>query len=200
MRAEALFYPYVPGKYGIPFGDLIDQFKAQGLHYGIFKSGSGTKIEFKYFDNSIAVADLAHPDRGMQAEVLNGVASFNLQTRGMVKDKLKDELNPHPDMFAAKFVRFALEYFETIGEEVEMCKGEWHFPSDNWMTFMAELLTHENRVKAAKATWSGKLFRSLGFSRLRKSDISLENTANNIKVVTLFRRPYVVDVHQAEPK
>lgn len=198
MQVEKLSYPYVPGEYGIPFGDLIDQFKTTGKHYGIVTVGSGAEIEFKLFSDLIAVADLAHPDRVMQAELTNRVAFFTLQTRSMLTDDLQSAPDPHPDMFAARFVKFALEYFESMGEEIDICRGEWHYPGDNWRTFMAELLAQENAVKAAKATWSGKLFASLGFSRLRKSDVSLNNTGNNIKVVALFRRPYVVEVYQGE--
>lgn len=194
MQAEKLFYPYIPGEYGIPFSDLIDEFKFKRKRFGFIHGGSGAEMEFKFNGGLISVRDIAHPDRGMLARLAYGVASFNIQTRKLPTDRWENEPDLHPDMFAAKFVSLALEYFQNEGEEVTACEGLWAKGSVNRETFLKELRIHGDHVMAARATWSGKLFSSLGFSRIERSDIEVAYSDENLKITAMFRRPFSVEL------
>ncbi len=202
MRAEALTYPCVTGEYGIDFSKYIQDFEKKGLHCGIVKGESGAELELEAFENSLKVVDKSNPDRGMEAIVTNGVFSFSVQTRRRITDECAWGDTPHPDMFAARFVRFAIAYFGENGEEVTICQGEWGPYSDNWLVFNDEYGRHGNKARAAKATWSGKLFASMGFSQLRSRDVEISYKEHGVKeeagtgdkvkkpvIIARFRRP-----------
>lgn len=195
MQGEKLSYPYVPGEYGIDFCDSINQFNLGGKTSGTIHGGSGAEMEFWFGTNAISVSDITYPDRGMSAYLLNGLASFSLQTRSMLTDEREDEPNPHPDMFAAKFVKFALDYFGSTGEVVNVCKAEWNNPSLNWDTFVAELQEDGDKVRAAKQTWTGKLFTALGFSQIEAEDITFKNSGTRLIIYVMFHRPSDVNIH-----
>lgn len=188
MQKEKLFYPYVPDQYGIDFCGSIAKFEMQGITSGTIRGGSGAELEFWFGANAISVMDPIYPDRGMSANVSDGIASFSLQTRNFPTDSNDGQPDPHPDMFAAQFVRFALDYFESTGEEVHVCEGTWLHPSDNWRVFIVELLKHRDSVKAAKETWTGKLFTALEYSEIERSDIRLKNTGTNLVIKATFHR------------
>lgn len=190
MRAERLAYPFVEGERGIPFDGAIDAFREKGKSFGIMKSGSGAELRYTIGSDRLAVRDVRYPDRFMDADVENGIATFNLRTRSSFLDNHTDSPAIHSDMFAAKFVSFALQYFEENHVSMDACKGIWWPETINGKMFARALSEHGDSVLSAKETWSGKLFISLGFTELVEGDIGVEETrTDEFATTAIFRRP-----------
>ena len=119
------------------------------------------------------------------------IAYFVLHTRGYSQDRNGDSLGePHPDMFAAQFVKIAISFFRENGIDVKACQGMWSLPSWNREILIRGLEEHGDPVKAAKETWSGRQFVSLGFTELKEEDIETERTERfDVPVRAVFRKP-----------
>ena len=191
MQTERASYPYIEGETGIPFDQIIEPYKTKGKQLGHIRSGSGATLEYTIGSGLITVRDVGYPDRFMSAKVESGIATFNVQTRRSELDKLDD--NPegaHPDMFAAKFVAFTLQQFHGNNIDVVACQGTWVPGSSNRELFMRSLDEHGDLVRAAKETWSGRLFVSLGFTELKEEDIAVAETeSSELGFSAVFRKP-----------
>jgi len=190
MQTERVSYPYVEDERGIPFDQIIDSYRSRGEHFGDVKGGSGADLIYSIGKDFLIVEDSEFPDRHLWASVIEGTAIFYAQTRSSALDEyINSPEGVHPDMFASRFIAFSFQYFRENNIEIEACKGVWLPGSSNQDVFMREFEINGDAVKAAKETWSGKLFTSFGFTEIREEDINFivsEEAAEG--VVVLFRK------------
>ena len=89
-----------------------------------------------------------------------------------IRTKLADANHPnlpqdkHPDLFAKAFIETALALFEYVGHPVTQCKCTWSDWSDNYAQFEESYKKTKNPQHAAFATWSGKTFVQLGYTKV----------------------------------
>jgi hypothetical protein len=189
---EKLRYPYEPGKAGIPFEEIFQDFE-KGREDGIIIGGSGRKISFKIGATCLSVFDSEFPDRELTTIIAeDGVAVFGIRTRNSGLDQNQGFPGErHPDMFARHFIHIALQHFKNTGVEVNICRGIWDYRSDNYTAYMEELKRSGDQVKAAKSTWSGQRFSEHGFSEVSEEDVkygTIEEDSNLIQV-NFHRKP-----------
>lgn len=171
---ERLVYPYEPGRAGIPFEEIFN-FSRNGEKEGIVTGGSGRRLQYRIEDSLISIFDTKFGDRQMYARVEKRKARFGLTTKISQMDYNKEfPWTKHPDMFAKKFVGFALQYFRDMKIPVDICCGIWAPQSDNYKSYIKELEQSGDQVRAAMNTWSGQVFIGYGYSEICEKDIKEE--------------------------
>lgn len=189
-RAEMAGYPYQPGEKGIPFYELLER-AGKGESAGSFVSGSGRTLDYLITEDSLKIADGHNLQYEMEATCRDGVAEFTLFTNVVLPDARNVEARVrHPDMFAAKFVSFALHYFKSKGIDVRVCEDLWYPPdSDNLDAFKEVYGRTKDKVQAAKATWSAKVFAKFGYTEINENGIQVEPLLQSGYAVTaIFSR------------
>ncbi len=161
------------------------------------KGGSGRDLYVSLSNTEIYVSDKEIPWFQMNAFVNNGVLSFDLHTRQSSTG------NVHPDFYAARFIKFTMNYFGTSGVEIKQFETYWINDSNSYETnyhqFVDYLTAHgdtkQNEVEAAKQTWTAKVMAKYGFSEVEQ--IKREIIEEEEIVTVLFSRPeYTSDVSQ----
>ncbi len=168
-------YPYNPGRGGINFDLLFKQAETEG-NSGKFKAASGRDLSYTIKPYNIEVQD---PPYILDAFVFSGIASFNLRTKILpIHDQEYNGVTRHPDMFAGKFVRLALDFFNSQDQQVGACESRWLPDSDNFAMFVDEFAKTGDLVKSAHVTWSGQNFALNGYSQLLEDNIWVANGLN----------------------
>jgi hypothetical protein len=170
-------YPYEPGKFGIPFEKIFENFR-NGQQTGTVISGSGREIEFRISKTSLSVCDSEFTDRGILAMVDNqDILTFWIQTEISKLDWSVKKIpwNKHPDMFAKDLIYAALQHFENTNTRTDICRCIWRYFSTNHQTYREEFKRSGDRVKAAKSTWAGQRLIECGFSEIHDKDIKQKN-------------------------
>lgn len=190
---ERINYPYELGKAGIPF-EKIFKLQKEGRIAGIVDSGSGKKLNFRVEENLIEIRDAEFQYRYMRARVEDRAVNFSLYTTYLNKKSIEDfPWERHPDLFADRFVGIALQYFEDRQVKIEICRDTWMPDSDNFIAYREELNRSGDKVKAAKNTWSGKIYAKYGFSEIGEKDIKLGSVSEDSYCV-------LADFHRADLK
>ena len=172
-------YPYIPGDRGIPFDALFTRAQS-GERSGTFISGSNRKLDYLVMEDNISIADPEGEIYIMAALVQEGVASFAMHT--------KNPENPderHRDMYAAKFVGIALDYFKSRGHNIQHCIDSWQPGTDTHKDFFDEYGKTGDKVSAAKSNWAGRTYMSNGFTEINESVINIFNDRVNV----IFSKP-----------
>ncbi len=184
-NTETAKYPYQPGEKGVPFEELLERV-GNGESKGAFVGGSGRALDYSITEDSIKITDEHDLQYEMEATCRDGVAEFTLFTNVVPPDAGNSEARVrHPDMFAAKFVSFALQYFKSKDMDVKACKDLWYPPdSDNLDTFKEIYGKTHDKVQAAKATWSAKVFAQNGYTEINEEDIQIDTLLNSDHAVT----------------
>lgn len=182
-------YPYIPNEIGIPFEDIFQSF-AYGVTSGTVQSGSGAELRYDLDTQLLDVQDRLYVDRLMGASVKDGLVKFEIQSRRSRLDVIRKDFpwDPHPDMFAHDFVGLSLDFFERNGIFVEACGGAWKPGSINHRVYEDELRTHNDRVAAAKATWSGRTFANYGFSEISHRDVQHHGLWTGRIITAIFHK------------
>lgn len=158
---EQYEYPVSRDGGGINFENLRD-------NMGFLVSESGRIIQLEISNSEIYLEDGGF---SMQATLGDNFLSFFVYTKNIQTGK------KHPDFFAAKFVGLAVNYFESKGSPIEKVRDVWPRWSDNYTMFMEEFKKSQDKVRAAKATWSNKVYGDLGF-RLDEERIIINEYPN----------------------
>lgn len=161
-KIEQAGYPYIEGSHGIPFDKAVLSRKRNDLI-----GGSGRVLNCYIDPQEILVTD-AEDVRLMLVSLLspNGELRLGLHSR------LKDGSAKHPDLFAARFVDFTIRNFELLGGNIRFLVGAWEPGSDNYRQFFDHLNSSQDRVAAARSTWTGQIAERHGFSLTDESSIS----------------------------
>lgn len=175
-------YPFVKGEKGFSFEELFKR-KANGENTGTIFTESGEELEYDISNSVLTIMDLRTEEFMLSSRNTYGTTSFSLRTRSR-----HDREKHHPDLFAKKFVKCAIEYFKANGRETNVCVGEWHAGSDNFETFINEYNKHKNSVEAAKATWSGKVFVELGYTKVDMVHIDLLENGYSYYASAMFSK------------
>ncbi len=154
-------YPVNRNGVGINFENLRD-------NKGALISASGRIIHSEISDNEIYLEDGGY---SMQATLGDDFLSFYIYTKNIQTGK------KHPDFFAAKFVGLAVNHFESKGLPIEKVRDVWPRWSDNYTMFMEEFENSQDKVEAAKSTWSSKVYEDLGF-KLNEERIIINHYPN----------------------
>jgi len=155
-RLEQAGYPYIPGSHGI----LLER---SGNGVSRIKTGSGDDVSYAVEPDLI---EIKHGVLGPQmiAVVLPGFeVGFSLKT---VRDNIR-----HPDMFAGRFVSFALRNFELAGFDIQSMVGHWSPGSVNYKQFIDTFEATHDLGKAARSTWTGKTAEKNGFGVVDKNSV-----------------------------
>jgi hypothetical protein len=159
MTVETRLYPYAPGERGVNFDEIIERAK-KGERIGTVTSASGKNLGYILDEGHISVSDLENEYFMLSASWADETVEFALaSTKIQSREK-------HPDMYAGKFVEFALSYFESQGKTVREIFDVWEPPSDNYKGFCNARNYWDNDFKAAKQTWSGRTYAKFGFSHV----------------------------------
>ncbi|MBI2031583.1 MAG: hypothetical protein HYT08_03110 [Candidatus Levybacteria bacterium] len=184
-------YPYIEGKKGISLEAIIERYRTKGKCTGVIRGGSGSELQYTVGSDMLSVRDVGYPDRFMSVQVVSEIVNFNIRTRTSPLDVYED--NPqdvHPDMYAKKFIVFALTYLSDNNIFISGCKGTWAPNSINLQIFQDEMSVHGDPVRAAKETWTGKLFAELGYSEIKLEEIGAEETPDGeLATTAIFRKP-----------
>jgi len=170
-------YPYKPKEFGIPFEKILNGPREREVK---IHSGGGNLLSCYITDRSLEITDPLLKEFGLTAVVnKSGLASFTITTETPSQGK-------HIDMFASHFVKLALTYFEQQGNKIHCCKGNWKGDSISLKQFWSKKRKTKNNIIAAQNTWSGKLFRKLGFTQISEDDVIIQP---NKEVIAYFRKP-----------
>ncbi len=173
-------YPFVKGEKGFSFEELLKR-RELGENVGSIISESGAKLDYDISKNSITIMDLSNEEFLLSSYNIHGVTTFSLRTRYR-----KDKSTHHPDLFAKKFLKCALDYFRMNGLETRACEGEWHVGSDNYEAYIQNILAHHDKFEAAKATWTGKAFAELGYNKVDSVDQIFSGNYHSYYVLARF--------------
>ena len=170
-------YPFVEGKYGIPFKDL------QADSSGVVMGGSGRFLHYDIGSNSIEIEDEEFSGHHMYVKVSENTFMATVFTRRYITGRR------HPDLFARKFIIFAYEYFLAKGHEISTYSSYWmpsidKFSSENYEQYSKLLMQGLCPEDAARSTWTGKRAAELGFSEVESIS---EDKSEGLSVV--FKRP-----------
>jgi len=187
---ERINYPFRPGSEGIPFKTVFDNY-VHKINDGEIIGGSGANLSYAIERGLLYVEDSVFGDRFMHAYVEDGFAQFNIRTKTSPLDTIRHEFPwpRHPDMFAKKFIGVALEHFKNDGIEIIGCIGVWEPNSDNHAIYTRELAVDGNRLRAAKATASAKMFAAHGFNKITSNEIKhvpFPHESNKYSVIVYF--------------
>jgi len=169
-------YPYVPGESGIPLDDLEISFE------GDVCGGSGKQLFCLIDSDTIVIFDKAAFKLTLSANVISEILFVGVRSRD------KETGERHPDLFAKKFIGWAVAYFENQGHLINRFMGNWtrgegKYSSTNFDAYQAGRKSGMNPAEAAMSTWTGKTVAELGFTEV----VGLKE---GIDYVTLhFKRP-----------
>ncbi|MBI2031579.1 MAG: hypothetical protein HYT08_03090 [Candidatus Levybacteria bacterium] len=170
-------YPYVKGKYGIPFKDLPVNIRS------ITKGGSGSLLHYDIRRDSIEIEDEEFSGYHVSAKVVEDTFIAAVHTRRYITGER------HPDLFARRFLIFAYEYFLSNGYEINTYSSYWipsldKFASTNYSQYSRMLKKGIDPEDAAKATWTGRLAGEFGFTEIESM---AEDESGGLRVV--FKKP-----------
>jgi hypothetical protein len=181
-RVEQAGYPYVKGSHGIPFDTLMPgQIRS-------VESGSGRILDCGVNPGDIFAHDTRNKKLRLYATLaMDGTLNLNLQSRTVEGSKII----LHPDLFAARFVGFALRNFELSGETVTGLMGLWFPDSVNYDAFHDALATTGDTVLAAQTTWTGRIAAQYGFTKIERGNVLVVDAKENSSVTAYFGKPDV---------
>lgn len=195
IAEKTIEYPYNPGKAGIPFEQIFQNFR-NGTHEGVITGGSGRKLAYDVRPDYLYINDPELIGNSMSAKFDSGIASFGLYTKVPDSDRQSEFPSAkHPDMFAKLFIDVALKHFKEMGNDVRICRAEWLPDSDNFKAYNEALRLGLDPVEAAKGTWSGKAFMEHGFTQVPLKGIvnlpiKTEGISDEISIIKVdFHRP-----------
>lgn len=151
------------------------------IHPGIstiFAGHSGRPLRLSASDDDLEIRDFEHPQLRLLAHREEKVFSVDLHTKSPQFPGGK-----HPDLFAGKFVPFALQYFEKLGGLIPFYQSLWWGTSDNYSGWEKAVQRGLLPVDALYETWEGHLKKKLGYSRTVRFEI-IENLKRKDCLVT----------------
>lgn len=180
-------YPYIPELGGIDFKAILDGRPGAS----IVKGGSGRDLVCQIETNLISVKDRSNSSYVLEATVDNGVASIEVYSKPYIygTEGIIFINGRHPDLYAGRFVDLAFRHFAFHGVVIDMCRGNWHFGSDNFNVFFDARCQGLSFAESAKRTWSGRKFMEHGFTEITDEEVSI-SFQNEIwyKIEAFFRR------------
>lgn len=172
-------YPFKKGKFGIPFGEILQKARTSGSFDEIVTSGSGTPLRIRVDKRSISihfnlVKGIYNEEFSLESWVYDaGDAHFNLFTR---PEKIFGGYGrQHPDFFAGKFVDLALNWYAENGYDVKSVYQVWDPLTTYNLQFWTAIDKGKNAEKAALATRIGKKLLSHGFSEVDIDDVDKDD-------------------------
>lgn len=180
-------YPFVPEVGGIDIREILDGYTGAR----IVRGGSGRELVCQIETNLISVKDRRNSWFVLEAAVERGIASFEVYSKPYVYGSEGREFidNRHPDLYAGRFVDLAFCHFAQYGVRIDMCRGNWHFGSDNFNVFFDARCQGLSFAESAKRTWSGRKFIEHGFTQITDEEVFI-SFQNEIwyKIEAYFRR------------
>lgn len=171
-------YPYVKGSHGIPFSVLKETGGKE-----VIISGSGKILLCTASSDLLEVSDFDDKNLYLQAHLsTDGLLTMALRTHSAVNPEEK-----HPDMFASRFIELIFRYFANRGREIECFLAQWGTNSDNYSQFMDVFQRSNDKVLAAKSTWSGEIIAKHGLTEIRPEDILVSEIGGS-HITALFGR------------
>jgi len=163
---------------GIPWETISDGLDDEVLHGEVY-GDSGRSLEYRFSSDGpkveFDVKDVVDPTLHLtaNADSVGGVLTLNLNTKGYGGDPK----SRHPDMYAGNFVGNVLRILRRREIVPHTFEGVWsniNGYNDNYRQFYEVYdRKKDNRVDAARATWSG---RTLGryFPRINNTSVLIE--------------------------
>lgn len=156
-RIEQAGYPFVPGSHGI-------NLERNAVGSSRIETASGDTVRYSVTPDSIEIKQQTTLGAHMIAVVLpNSEIAFILKT---VRDNVR-----HPDMYAGRFVSFALRNFELSGTDIQRMSGHWSPGSVNYSQFISTYELTGDLETAARSTWTGKTAEKNGFGAVDKNSV-----------------------------
>lgn len=173
-------YPNDP-KRGFDFDQIFQDYKTakaqrRSVAFGSLYSATGRRINYGIHRHNIWVRDADMQERDMVATAHTQPDSnvawidFALHTKISALDPKQIEVHKiypwvrHPDFFGRVFINIALEHFNREGFNVIACQGVWWPGSINYQGYQIAKEKIGDLRLAAKSTWSGEVFSSLGYT------------------------------------
>lgn len=162
-------YPHIEGVAGIGFADVLSRVDQGQTHEEVIKGGSGQEMRLIHSRKKLIVENMEGTlwmRASMEPRYGQGALLFDLKTKLSAEECFngKASENRHDDMFAGKFIDFALEYFEVNGENITTCIGRLQEGTEVYDEYEKELeKTGGNRSKAAMNTWPGRKWAERGY-------------------------------------
>lgn len=183
MSVESPLYPYQRGRGGIPFSEILKGFSSGEIH-GTIQGGSGKDLLYKINPRLVKIEDKGKRAFRLWAEVdQKGQAEFEIFTEF-------PEGHKHPDLYAARFITFSLDFFESQGTEVSVCAADWFENGALYHSFMNAWERTGSRAEAAASLWSGQVFAKNGFTQITDFDVSIIRGQGELQsyVIARFHR------------
>lgn len=142
---------------------------------GIIKGLSGREISFQKNKFHLNLIDKEYETYHLKSKVVLGnICEFDLATKKEFPFHSIDFVNNrHPDFMASEYVRNMLGYYLYQNIDVRAIRSIWTNQSDNHVRFVNELKKTKDPILAAKSTYSGKLFSSLGYSHIPRQKLNM---------------------------
>ncbi len=170
----------------IDYVTLFNEGKNKPAGYTI-KSPSKHELQITFSPVEVSIKDIKDDYFYMLATNTAGILELSLITK---KGNLR-----HPDMKARQFIAFCLNHFSTTAFPIKAFRGIWYGENNvNYKKFRQIYELTDNKVVAAKYTWSGKTFISFGFTEISDGDVEIKNGYPKLDiqgevVLALFSKP-----------
>jgi len=167
-----------------PTDYLIDKCIRSNSDQGVVIGKSGREICFQKSNSCFNLFDKQYDIYHLKSQVLPGnICSFDLMTKKELSfHDMNSPYGRHPDFMATKYVKSMLNHYQTQNIEIQAIRSVWTNQSDNHLLFVQEFKKTKDPIQAALATYSGKLFSSIGYSHIPRKKIimSYENEMSRI--------------------
>ena len=174
-------YPFIEGQKGInpillqPTKDPITIFSA-----------SGKPLVFRMDERQVYLAEEDGRNFRLDAQVTAGTLAFDLKTKITISP---GQVERHQDLFAARFVNFALRHFQSFGVLINSVESVWKQDSVNYEDYTNAITAGQDKVTAAKNTWSGRTLGKHGFTRILFGGIRINyEDGMQPEIIALFEK------------
>lgn len=150
-------YRYEKGEKGYHFPKLLSSL----ANHTTPRGESGLPVSVKVARAELSIESTPRPDFLLSARVEGDTLELNLRTE--LKNPSGHKEVYHPDMFARRFVDYAMQFFKANDVSVNNFQGMWQSYSDNYAEFMKNVKTM-SPLEAARQTWTGRTMARHGFT------------------------------------
>jgi hypothetical protein len=170
VKQIASLYPYIegPNGYGIPFETIFTHPENKDYITG----GSGCTFMYEYTSTQIGIYDISHNHFQLFAKSKGSEISFHIITR--IFDGRGNLSEPHPDLFAGKFITLCLHVFPHTSQ----INALWQPNSINYYQFRNALNNGLSEHEAVQSTWSAQQFAENKFIFPKQHHVKIEPWAD----------------------
>lgn len=167
-----------------PTDYLLDKCMESNIDQGVIVGKSGREICFKKSNLNFELVDKRYSCYYLKSRIINdNICTFDFFTKNENSlHQINSINNRHPDFIASKYVKIMLSYYQSKYIDIQAIRSIWTNQSDNHLQFISELVKTKDPISAALATFSGKLFSSIGYSHIprQKLIMNYENERSRI--------------------